>query len=303
MSSSTPAASASLAADLTVARLLRAGLTGRWSASAVTWPWLAYPQTSTAGALASSIPTAPAAAGARWPSAPAVSPPRVPGHDAGSATVSAATTSSILYQPPRRRPISPPSPSSLEAGGWPRSTPPPQCCRAAGTRSITSRVTTSPASSSRFTARRWSRGPRGRRLQLAGQDVMDSQFWWYVTRASGIVAWLLLTASVIWGVILSTHAFPERRRPAWLLDLHRWLGGLTVSFVAIHLLALVADSYTHFDLADLAIPFASIGRAPSRSVSSPPGCSSPSNSRRWRYAGFPDTSGVGSTSAAARSSG
>ena len=43
---------------------------------------------------------------------------------------------------------------------------------------------------------------------------MDSQFWWYVTRASGIVAWLLLTASVIWGVILSTHAFPERRRPA-----------------------------------------------------------------------------------------
>jgi predicted ferric reductase len=86
---------------------------------------------------------------------------------------------------------------------------------------------------------------------------MNPQFWWYVARASGIVAWLFLSASVIWGVILSTRAFPERRRPAWLLDLHRWLGGLTVSFVAVHLAALVADNYTHFDLGDLAIPFAS----------------------------------------------
>jgi DMSO/TMAO reductase YedYZ heme-binding membrane subunit len=86
---------------------------------------------------------------------------------------------------------------------------------------------------------------------------MSSQLWWYVARASGVVAWLLLTASVLWGIVLSTKAFPEQRRPAWLLDLHRWLGGLTVSFVAIHLLALVADSYTTFTIADLAIPYAS----------------------------------------------
>ena len=86
---------------------------------------------------------------------------------------------------------------------------------------------------------------------------MNPQVWWYVARASGIIAWLLLTASVIWGVLLSTDAFPTRRRPAWLLDLHRWLGGLTVAFVAAHLAALVADNYTHFDIADLAIPYAS----------------------------------------------
>ena len=86
---------------------------------------------------------------------------------------------------------------------------------------------------------------------------MNQHFWWYVARASGIVAWLLLTGSVLWGIVLSTKAFPEHRRPAWLLDLHRWLGGLTVSFVAIHVLALVADSYTTFTLADVTIPFAS----------------------------------------------
>jgi len=86
---------------------------------------------------------------------------------------------------------------------------------------------------------------------------VNIQFWWFVARASGIVAWLMLTASVIWGVILSTKAFPGRRRPAWLLDLHRWLGALTVSFVAIHIGALVADNYTSFGLADVTIPLAS----------------------------------------------
>ncbi len=86
---------------------------------------------------------------------------------------------------------------------------------------------------------------------------MNPQVWWYLTRASGIVAWLMLTASVIWGIVLSTKAFPEHRRPAWLLDLHRWLGGLAVAFTAIHLGALVADNYVHFGLADLLVPYAS----------------------------------------------
>ena len=35
------------------------------------------------------------------------------------------------------------------------------------------------------------------------------------------------------------------------------LGGLAVMFTAIHLAALVADSYVHFGLADLTVPFAS----------------------------------------------
>lgn len=86
---------------------------------------------------------------------------------------------------------------------------------------------------------------------------MNPKFWWYVTRASGISAWLMLTASVIFGVVLATNAFPDQRRPAWLLDLHRWLGGLSLSFLAIHLIALVADSYAHFGITDLAIPYAS----------------------------------------------
>ncbi len=86
---------------------------------------------------------------------------------------------------------------------------------------------------------------------------MNPQFWWYVARASGIIAWLFLTASVLWGIMLSTDLFPKHRRPAWLLDLHRALGGLVVAFVATHVAALIADSYVHFDVVDVLVPFAS----------------------------------------------
>lgn len=86
---------------------------------------------------------------------------------------------------------------------------------------------------------------------------MNPQFWWHVTRASGIVAWLFLTVAVLWGILLSTDLFASRRRPAWLLDLHRALGALSVVAVAVHLAALVADNYVHFDIIDLLIPFAS----------------------------------------------
>lgn len=86
---------------------------------------------------------------------------------------------------------------------------------------------------------------------------MNSHFWWYVARSSGIVAWLMLTASVLWGVMLSTKAFAGWRRPAWLLDLHRWLGGLTVAFVLLHMGALIADNYVHFDLVTVMVPFTS----------------------------------------------
>lgn len=86
---------------------------------------------------------------------------------------------------------------------------------------------------------------------------MNPQTWWYFARGSGIVAWLFLTAAVLWGIALSTDVFERRRRPAWLLDLHRALGALSLTMVAIHLGALFADNYVEFTLVELLVPFAS----------------------------------------------
>ena len=91
---------------------------------------------------------------------------------------------------------------------------------------------------------------------------MNSQVWWFVARSSGIIAWALLTLSVVWGLLLSTKVSATRiaarkLRPAWILDLHRHLGGLAVIFTAIHLIGIAADSYVTFGWADIFVPMAS----------------------------------------------
>jgi methionine sulfoxide reductase heme-binding subunit len=86
---------------------------------------------------------------------------------------------------------------------------------------------------------------------------LHPQIWWYLARSSGFVAWGLSIGAIVVGLALATRALGDNPRPAWLLDLHRFVGGLTVLFLAVHLGALVADSYIHFGLADLFVPFAS----------------------------------------------
>lgn len=87
--------------------------------------------------------------------------------------------------------------------------------------------------------------------------VWNEKFWWYLSRSSGMVAWILLAASVLWGLLLSTKILQTKRRPAWLLDLHRWLGALAVIFTGFHLLGLVLDSYVEFGWRELFVPMAS----------------------------------------------
>jgi DMSO/TMAO reductase YedYZ heme-binding membrane subunit len=83
---------------------------------------------------------------------------------------------------------------------------------------------------------------------------------WYVARAAGLVSWALLTSSVLWGLAISTKTFRGVARPSWLLDLHRYLGGLATVFVGVHVAALIADSYVHFGVADVLVPMASSWR-------------------------------------------
>ncbi len=88
----------------------------------------------------------------------------------------------------------------------------------------------------------------------------DPKLAWYIARSAGLVSWALLSASMFWGLALSTRLVRRRGIPAWLLDLHRFLGGLSVLFTAIHLLGLVADNTVSFGLKELLVPFASSWR-------------------------------------------
>jgi len=84
---------------------------------------------------------------------------------------------------------------------------------------------------------------------------MPDQIWWYLARSSGIVTLIASGASVIWGLLLSTRVIKRRSLPKWLLDLHRFLGAITIAFLSLHLGSLLADNYTKFSIADLAIPW------------------------------------------------
>jgi hypothetical protein len=86
---------------------------------------------------------------------------------------------------------------------------------------------------------------------------MATELWWYVARSGGILAWALMSAGVVWGLLLSTKALGRRPRPAWLLDLHRFLGACALVFTAIHVAAIVMDGYVHFGIGDVLVPFAS----------------------------------------------
>lgn len=87
--------------------------------------------------------------------------------------------------------------------------------------------------------------------------AVTEQLSWFITRSSGLVAWALVTASIVWGLALSSRLVRRRGVPAWLLALHRHLSALSLVFIGVHLLGLVADNYVHFGWSELFVPMAS----------------------------------------------
>ncbi len=85
--------------------------------------------------------------------------------------------------------------------------------------------------------------------------AVDDTTWWYVSRSSGIVAWAVLTGSVLWGLALSTKVLRGKPRPNWILDLHRYLGGLGVVFTLVHVGALLVHKYSPMSVGDVLFPW------------------------------------------------
>lgn len=91
--------------------------------------------------------------------------------------------------------------------------------------------------------------------------LASSALPWYVARAGGIVAFLLLTTGILLGLALSGRARLHWPRFA-LEDVHRFVGLLTGTFVVLHLAGLLLNDYLPFSVLDLVVP----GAAPYRKV-------------------------------------
>ncbi|MGI9007769.1 MAG: ferric reductase-like transmembrane domain-containing protein [Streptosporangiaceae bacterium] len=80
---------------------------------------------------------------------------------------------------------------------------------------------------------------------------------WYASRATGIVALVLLTLVVLVGITVSRKGrVPGLPRFA-VMGLHRRISLLAVAFVAVHVLTAIADPYVSIRLAAVIVPFAS----------------------------------------------
>jgi len=87
--------------------------------------------------------------------------------------------------------------------------------------------------------------------------VTSSTPLWYATRATGLVALVLLTISMMLGLLSSVRF----QRPEWprfvTLGLHRNVTLLALGFTVMHVLTTVLDSFVSIPLADAFVPFIS----------------------------------------------
>lgn len=90
--------------------------------------------------------------------------------------------------------------------------------------------------------------------------MTQSTLLWDTARAAGIVSWALLAASAVWGLALSTRVLAGWPRSAWLLDLHRFLGGAAIVFLAVHVATIMLDTYVHFGPVEVLVPLAASWR-------------------------------------------
>jgi hypothetical protein len=80
---------------------------------------------------------------------------------------------------------------------------------------------------------------------------------WYLTRGSGMVALLLLSATVVLGIVASV-GWTAQRWPRFVSQgLHRSLSLYCIVLVGIHIVSTVADGYVPINLLDAVVPFAS----------------------------------------------
>ncbi|HZQ16397.1 MAG TPA: ferric reductase-like transmembrane domain-containing protein [Gaiellaceae bacterium] len=87
--------------------------------------------------------------------------------------------------------------------------------------------------------------------------IASTRTLWYVTRGTGTVALLLLTASVLMGIGVAVR-WRGRNWPRFAVaDAHRNLTLLSIGFVALHIVTTVADGFAPISLAAAVVPFSS----------------------------------------------
>jgi sulfoxide reductase heme-binding subunit YedZ len=86
---------------------------------------------------------------------------------------------------------------------------------------------------------------------------VNSTSLWYATRASGLMALILLTLTMVLGITTTTRA-RARNWPGFAQqEMHRRLSIIAVVFLGIHVVTSVLDTYVNIGWAAIIVPFTS----------------------------------------------
>jgi sulfoxide reductase heme-binding subunit YedZ len=95
-------------------------------------------------------------------------------------------------------------------------------------------------------------GDRGMSAQIATAGPSAD---WYLTRSTGAVALLLLTLTIVLGVV-DVKRWSSPRWPRFVIDsLHRNVSLLALVFLVAHILTSVLDSFASISIGDALVPF------------------------------------------------
>ena len=92
------------------------------------------------------------------------------------------------------------------------------------------------------------------------EDAGTGTATWDAARASGFAGYVLCWLSVMGGMLLHLRVRIGRAPLTWLLEGHRMVAALSLSFAAVHVTALLLDPVVHFGAVQVAVPFTSAYR-------------------------------------------
>ena len=81
--------------------------------------------------------------------------------------------------------------------------------------------------------------------------------YWYISRASAMVAYLLLWMSMAFGLSITSKLSRSWPGAAQAVSLHQYTALLGLAFALLHALILLGDQYINYNLAQVLIPFGS----------------------------------------------
>lgn len=84
---------------------------------------------------------------------------------------------------------------------------------------------------------------------------MSENFFWYLTRSSALIGYMLLLISIFLGLSIKIPILNRMVKPIYSYRIHCWISLQALIFSLIHGLSLLGDKYVNFSLGNIFIPY------------------------------------------------